>query len=214
VQQPALDSESDADLLVRYRDGDCAAFRRLVDAYHDRLVQFFFRLSWDRDRAEDLTQELFLKLMRGCQRYRPAGKLSTFVFRVATNLWIDHWRTQRQKARLVSLDLAAHDGPADIAGAEPGPHECAVDDEERCVLRRALATLTEPHRIVFELAVYQERPYGEISDLLHIPVGTIKSRMHNAVHALKALLAAAPGAAPVAAANDGRRRKRRAVGRG
>ena len=88
MQQTSHDSEADADLLVRYRDGDCGAFRRLVDDYQARLVQFFFRLCWDRDRAEDLTQELFLKLMHGCRRYRPAGKLSTFVFRVATNLWI------------------------------------------------------------------------------------------------------------------------------
>ena len=62
-------------------------------------------------------------------------------------------------------------------------------------LRQALESLTEPHRLVFELAVYQERPYGEISELLQIPVGTVKSRMHNAVAALKQLLAEQPPAA-------------------
>ena len=55
-------------------------------------------------------------------------------------------------------------------------------------MRRGLERLTEPHRLVFELAVYQERPYGEISELLRIPVGTVKSRMHNAVNALKEML--------------------------
>lgn len=188
VKKKLVDPDSDVDLLVRYRDGDANAFRLLVDHYQDRMLQFFFRLCWDRDRAEDLCQELFLKLMQGCRRYRPEGKLSTFVYRVATNLWIDHYRAQRPQPRLYSLDQVTLGGPGDVAGNDPSPPDCAVDDEERRVLRRALESLTEPHRIVFELAVYQERPYGEISELLKIPVGTIKSRMHNAVQALKQML--------------------------
>ncbi len=193
-----IDPDSNVDLLVRYREGDALAFRQLVDHYQDRMLQFFFRLCWDRDRAEDLTQDLFLKLMQGCRRYRPEGKLSTFVYRVATNLWIDHYRAQRPQPRLFSLDQATLGCAQDVAAAAPGPAECAVDDEERRVLRHALESLTEPHRIVFELAVYQERPYGEISELLKIPVGTIKSRMHNAVQALKRML----GSTEAAAADD------------
>lgn len=196
MKKKLIDPDADVDLLVRYRDGDANAFRQLVDHYQERMLQFFFRLCWDRDRAEDLTQELFLKLMMGCRRYRPEGKLSTFVYRVATNLWIDHYRAQRPQPRLYSLDQAALGTPIDVAGNGPGPDQLAVDDEERRVLRRALETLTEPHRIVFELAVYQERPYAEISELLKIPIGTIKSRMHNAVQALKLLLGSSDAAAP------------------
>lgn len=197
------DPDRDPDLLVRYRDGDASAFRALVDHYQARMVQFFYRLCWDRDRAEDLCQELFLKLMQGCRRYRPEGKLSTFVYRVATNLWIDHYRAQRPQRRLFSLDQAAYDGPAmDVPGHEPQPEQVAFDDEEKARLRKALETLTEPHRIVFELAVYQERPYAEISELLGIPVGTIKSRMHNAIAALKTILTAADEDARRRAAGD------------
>ena len=79
----------------------------------------------------------------------------------------------------------------DYAGDAPSPVEAASDEEERSRLRRCLDQLTEPHRLVFELAVYQERPYAEIAELLGIPVGTVKSRMHNAVQALKQLLGAA-----------------------
>ncbi|MCK5941171.1 MAG: sigma-70 family RNA polymerase sigma factor [Planctomycetes bacterium] len=182
------------DLLARYRDGDAQAFRELVDRYRDRMLQFFFRLCWDRDRAEDLTQELFIKLMLGSKRYRPEGRMATFVYRVATNLWIDHYRAQRPRPRFFSFDQVVHPdddrAPRQYAGDEPGPEEQMVDSEERAVMRRALERLTEPHRLVFELAVYQERPYGEISELLGIPVGTVKSRMHNATTALKEMLAA------------------------
>lgn len=189
MRKRIADPDRDPDLLLAYRGGDADAFRALVAHYQDRMVQFFYRLCWDRDRAEDLCQDLFLKLMQGCRRYRPEGKLSTFVYRVATNLWIDHYRAQRPHRRLFSLDQPAIDAPTiDVPGHEPDPSDLAAGDEEKARLRRAMESLTAPHRIVFELAVYQERPYAEIGQLLDIPVGTVKSRMHNAVAALKQLL--------------------------
>ena len=188
----AAPPNGEVDLLAAYRDGDAGAFRRLVDLYRERMLQFFYRLCWDRDRAEDLAQDLFLKLMLGSRRYRPEGRMATFVYRVATNLWIDHYRQQRPRPRMHSFDQVLHpdgdEAPRQYAGQDPSPHDQVADGEERAVLRRALERLTEPHRLVFELAVYQERPYGEISELLGIPLGTVKSRMHNATTALKQLL--------------------------
>ena len=102
TNQPAGDGE--VDYLARYRDGDAQAFRQLVDACRDRMLQFFYRLCWDRDRAEDLAQDLFLKLLRGSKRYRPEGRMMTFVYRCATNLWIDHYRQQRPRPRVISYD--------------------------------------------------------------------------------------------------------------
>jgi RNA polymerase sigma-70 factor (ECF subfamily) len=185
-------ANGDVDLLAMYRDGEPQAFRQLVDLYRERMLQFYYRLCWDRQRSEDLTQDLFLKLMLGSKRYRPEGRMTTFIYRVATNLWIDHYRQQRPRPRFHSFDQVVHpnddSAPRQYAGDTPTPDEQLSDGEERTAMRQALERLTEPHRLVFELAVYQERPYGEISDLLDIPVGTVKSRMHNAVHALKEML--------------------------
>lgn len=185
-------SPREVDYLARYQEGDRDAFRQLVDCYRDRMVQFFFRLCWDRDRAEDLAQDLFLKLLLASKRYRPEGKLVTFVYRVATNLWIDHYRQARPRPRFYSYDQAMlpnEDGPTrEYASDEATPAQHAADVEEKMALRRALDRLTEPHRLVFELAVYQQLPYAEISELLNIPVGTVKSRMHNSVAALKEAL--------------------------
>jgi RNA polymerase sigma-70 factor (ECF subfamily) len=185
--------EGEVDLLARYRDGEVGAFRQLVDLYRDRMVQFFYRLCWDRDRAEDLVQDLFLKLMLGSRRYRPEGRMATFVYRVATNLWIDYYRQLRPRPRFYSYDQVTlpgseGDGAREYAGPGQTPVEQLSDTEEKAAMRRALDSLTEPHRLVFELAVYQGRPYGEISEVLGIPVGTVKSRMHNAVQALKQML--------------------------
>ncbi|MBL8752111.1 MAG: RNA polymerase sigma factor [Planctomycetes bacterium] len=190
---PTSPADAEVDHLLRYREGDANAFRLLVDAYRDRMLQFFYRLCWDRDRAEDLAQDLFVKLMLASKRYRPEGRLSTFVYRVATNLWIDHYRQQRPRPRFQSLDqvvLPGDDTPTtvDVAGPTTTPPEQLGSGEEKAAMKQAMERLTEPHRLVFELAVYQERPYGEISELLGIPVGTVKSRMHNAVSALKQML--------------------------
>ena len=117
------------------------------------------------------------------------------MFRVATNLWIDHYRANGPKRRLFSLDQAVSNGFEPSAGhAARGvdtatPADAAEQNEERARLRGALEKLTEPHRLVFELAVYQELPYAEVGKILDIPVGTVKSRMHNSVKALKELLA-------------------------
>lgn len=190
---PKPEPDGSVDLLACYRAGDPTAFKQLVDQYRDRMLQFFYRLCWDRDRAEDLAQELFLKLLLGSRRYRPEGRLSTYVYRVAKNLWIDHYRQMKPRPRFYSYDQATlpgaeHDVPREYAGPGPTPIKALAEDEEKAAMRRALESLTEPHRIVFELAVYQELPYQEISDLLEIPVGTVKSRMHNTVLALKRLL--------------------------
>jgi RNA polymerase sigma-70 factor, ECF subfamily len=119
--------------------------------------------------------------------------MNTFVYRVATNLWIDNYRQQRPRPRMFSLDQVTHpdEGGAtrEFPGDTPQPHEQISDQEERASMRMALDRLTEPHRLVFELAVYQQRPYIEISELLGIPVGTVKSRMHNAVAAIKQAMA-------------------------
>ena len=180
-----------SDMLARFRDGDREAFEEIVGAFHARLVRFFYRLCWDRGRAEDLTQDLFLKLLRGAHKYRPQGRLPTFVFRVATNLWIDQYRAQKPRGRLYSLDQAMLKGEPVLSHAqrsgEAGPEamDQLIRKEERERLRHALCCLTEPHRLVFELAVYQQLPYAEISRVLEIPVGTVKSRMHNCVRALR-----------------------------
>jgi RNA polymerase sigma-70 factor, ECF subfamily len=188
--EPVLEADTAAtvDMLARYRDGDPDAFRAVVGEYEARLVRFFYRLCWDRGRAEDFTQDLFLKLLRGARRYKPQGRLSTFIFRVATNLWIDFYRSTKPRGRLYSLDQVMLTGePVVKTDRDPSaPGDRLILDEEKQQLRDAIESLTEPHRLVLELAIYQEMPYAQIGAVLEIPVGTVKSRMHNCVRALRA----------------------------
>ncbi|MFQ5503800.1 MAG: RNA polymerase sigma factor [Planctomycetota bacterium] len=187
------EEEVSEDLLLRFQLGEGEAFEAIVLRYQGSLTRFFYRLCWDLDRAEDFVQDVFLKLIRGANRYQPRGKLSTFLFRIATNRWIDYYRSRRPRPKLRSLNQGDPDEEQPLLtrlAAESGdPCEGLQKEDEQAVLREALNRLSLPHRLVFELAVYQGLPYADISEMLEIPEGTVKSRMHNTVKALKKLVA-------------------------
>lgn len=189
----------EVDLLARHRAGDAGAFRTFVESYRDRIVQFFYRLCLDRERAEDLAQDLFLKLLRRSDRYQAQGRMSVYVFRVATNLWIDHYRQNLPRPRIHSYDQVGAHGEstrAEFASAERSPAQQFVDQEDLAVLREALGRLPMTQRQVLELAVYQQLPYARVGEILGIPVGTVKSRVHHAVLALQGCLGRAALAVP------------------
>lgn len=180
------------DHLRRFQLGEATAFRDLVTEFRDRLVQFFYRLSLDRDRAEDLCQDVFVKLMRVAPRYRPEGRLSVFVFRIANNLWVDHCRRAMPRPRFHSLDqVLLPDGEsraAEVADGQPGPSQQVADRDEQGHVILALARLTDPHRQAVELVVFQQLTYAEAAVVLQVPVGTVKSRVHLAIAALRQLV--------------------------
>jgi RNA polymerase sigma-70 factor (ECF subfamily) len=180
------------DPLEALRDGDPRPFEALVRARAPRLVGFFRRLGAGRAEAEDLTQDVFLKLYRNAARYRPQGTVQAYCLRVAHNAWID--RRRRLAARPEAGPLPVADG-ADGPGtalepssreASPGEALEAGDEGER--LARAVAALPEGQAEVFELAVVQGLAYADVAAALEIPVGTVKSRVHHAVQRLRAAL--------------------------
>jgi RNA polymerase sigma-70 factor (ECF subfamily) len=191
--------EKSQDFMERFRLGDPRAFDTIVERFEAPLMRFFYRLCWDQGRAEDFTQEVFLRLLRSAHRYEARGRFSTFLYRIATNLWIDDYRSKKPKPRLYSLDASADEEQPlrdSVEAEQSSVLEDMVQEEQKVRMRRALDRLSQGHRLVFELAVYQGLPYPQISELLTIPVGTVKSRMHNAVKALKTLLAEREDVAP------------------
>ena len=186
--------DSNRDPLAALREGDPSLFEAFVAAESPVFLAFFRRLGAPRAEAEDLVQEVFLKLFRHAPTYQPTGKFQAFAFRVARNAWID-----RRRRRAVRPPRAAG-GPEDggptfePAADDPSPGLLAERDEEAGRVSAAMARLPETHRLVFELGVIEELPYSEISRILEIPEGTVKSRMFHAVRKLRDLLEGfAPG---------------------
>lgn len=148
------------------------------------FLSFFRRLGARRSEAEDLVQDLFLKLFCKARRYEARERFAAFAFRVAHNAWIDRAR------RNSGIPQAFLDREHQSAAPPQEPLESMARKEETQRLDAAVRALSEGHRLVFELGAVQELSYPEIASLLGIPVGTVKSRMFHAMRKLREALGA------------------------
>jgi len=184
----------DEALMDNVKKGDEEAFRTLVERHENRVFSFFFRRLDDAGLAEDLTLEVWHKIYQARSGYRPQAKFTTFLYRVVKNHWIDHIRVHANKpVKALSLDLTPGGGENDegsrlgelIRGTSEAPDARQLQRELAQKIREGLKRLNAGELSVFELAVYDEIRYAEISRILEIPVGTVKSRMHTSMRKLR-----------------------------
>ena len=142
--------------------------------FEKNLLNFFWRQGVSHSEGEDLVQETYLRLWKYRREYKPAAKLSTFLFLMARQVRIDALRRQTRRAN--REEAWGKEQPT-----SEGPKAFGVRED----VRWALCRISEPLRDVIELAVFQDLPYAEVGEILGIPVGTVKSRMHNALKELK-----------------------------
>ncbi|MCW8130686.1 MAG: sigma-70 family RNA polymerase sigma factor [Planctomycetota bacterium] len=184
--------KTDPELMREFRDGDETAFDKLVKRHQVGLLNFFYRLVWDHSLAEDLTQEVFMRLYTHKNEYEPQAKFTTYLYRIGRNCWIDYLRRTKSERKNVSLDAETPGGSA-LAETVPlrteDPQETARKEELADTLVEAIDELPEDHKLVFILSEVQGMKYHEIGETLGIPVGTVKSRMFHAVKRLKDSLA-------------------------
>jgi len=167
---------------------DDVQFERLVKQHQVGLLNFFYRLVWDRAVAEDLTQEVFLKLYTRRTGFEPRAKFSTYLYRVGRNCWIDWLRRTKHSRKNRSLDAEdnlGHTLAESVPNRSSAPQDGLQRSETSVRIQEALDSLPEEHRVVFTLSEMQGLRYEEIARTLGIPVGTVKSRMFHAVKRLK-----------------------------
>ncbi|HID76595.1 MAG TPA: sigma-70 family RNA polymerase sigma factor [Planctomycetaceae bacterium] len=184
---------SDEDLLLEYRScGDRRAFEELVHRYEHELYNYLRRFLGDAELAEDAFQATFLQVYLKCDRFEAGRRVRPWLYTVATNQAIDAQRRNRRH-RMISLDGRprgsgdGEDAPALvdlIDGSEPDPFERLESAERGEEVRRAVEELPEPLRQVLLLVYYQGMKYREAAEVLDIPVGTVKSRLHSAIRKL------------------------------
>ena len=187
--------DPDVALMLRFQQGDEGAFRELVDRHTDSLINFFTYQSGNRAVAEDCTQEVWSRMFRSRNDYEPRARFRTFLFRVARNLWIDTLRTGNRRRREIQISsdesgegAGGGDPLAFLAGPELPPDQHLREGELAGALARALGKLPSEMREVFILGGIEGVGYAEIADTLEIPIGTVKSRMFNAVRRLREML--------------------------
>ncbi len=173
----SVQPETDADfaLMAQVREHSADAFRRLLERHQRPLLNFFARMGAS-TAGEDLAQETFIRLWNYRTKYKPAAKFTTFLYTLARHVWLDYVRRQI-RFRLFS-DRYQQELPASTDGGL-GQLQRQLD------IQTALERLSPKLREVLVLAVHQGLSYDEISAILRIPVGTVKSRVSNALATLQ-----------------------------
>jgi RNA polymerase sigma-70 factor, ECF subfamily len=184
----------DADVAALAKEGREPAFRELVRRYERPVFSLIFRMVRDRETAEDLAQDTFIKVLNNIDRYRPEFKLSSWLFKIANNVTIDHLR-KRQLAT-VSLDGSPHAQTAaeaqatslDVESRGESALEAMESRELGSAIELAIAKLRPEYRSCILLRHVEGRSYEEIAATLDLPLGTVKTYIHRARHELREAL--------------------------
>ncbi len=183
------DKRSDADIVQAVLEGEIDAFEVLVQRYQKKVYNTVLRLAGHAAEAEDLSQEVFLKLYRGLSSFRGESSFSTYLYRIAANTAIDALR--RASPQAISLSAEDEEGePYELAlsDGEPLPLELLEREERRAAIREAIDALPPHHRTVIVLREIEGMSYQEIARVLSVEEGTVKSRINRARAGLRELL--------------------------
>ena len=179
-----LGSLSDSEVVQRFLDGEQRAFGELVDRYDSRLVNFVYRTVGDRERAQDLVQETFVRVYRHLHRFDQTKKFSTWIYTIASNLAKNELRN-RSRNPLVLFQTIKKNWDADHRPLEWEDEPLTPDDlfrkrHLREMVEKAVEELPEHHRLVFVLRELEGRTYEEIAEITDTNLGTVKSRLNRA----------------------------------
>lgn len=185
---------SDEELLIEYRrTGDQSVFSELVRRYERELYVFLCRRFKDETLAEDAVQMTFLRTHLNCERFQEGRRVRPWLYTIATNAGIDILRRRRHRASLsLHAPMGHPDGDATtmldtLPDDEPLPSECLMNHERNAGCREAVMQLPEKLQLVIELFYFRGLKYREVAEILSVPVGTVKSRIHDAVARLRVI---------------------------
>jgi RNA polymerase sigma-70 factor (ECF subfamily) len=179
---------TDEQLLVEHQRGNAAAMRALIARYQSELFTFLLRFVGDAGHAEDLFQDTFVLVHRHAATFDPSRRFRPWLFTIAANKARDFLRSLPRKNAANSPLLDAHgDGPTVLdlqPAADPGPPEILARQEEVARMKVCLAALPTLYREVVVLSYFHQFSYQEMADMLNVPLGTVKSRLHAAISQL------------------------------
>ncbi len=184
-----LDPKSDAAIMLRVAEGDEASFNYLATKYHRPMIHFLYRMVGNQAVAEELAQEVFLRVYRARSSYRAEARFTTWLYRIATNLAVNHARDTRHErsAQTVYLDQPDEETGTspDVADDEPTAEQQLLSDERMAAIRRHVMALPERQRTAVLMHKYQGMDYREIGDVLKLSESATKSLLFRAYQTLR-----------------------------
>ena len=182
---------SDHELVALAQKGNEKAYRELLGRYQRPVFSLIYRMLRDREQSEDLAQETFVRVFNNIDRYDPKYKFSSWIFKIATNLTIDHIR--KKEVATVSIDGSRYAVTADeieastitVASGDENPEELLEAKELGESIEQAIGALRAEYRTAILLRHVEGREYQEIADIMSLPLGTVKTFIHRARHELR-----------------------------
>ena len=199
-KMPFVDTDPDVQLMLRFQQGDEDGFLKLFSKYQTRIIHFCFRFCGDRTLAEDLAQDVFLRVYRGAVRYRPKAKFITWLYRIAVNVCLNDARKQKKAWLFRSLDRVdrptrpgAADDPDGRMPEYADTNSISAEDEmalrERDEkIKAALTKLPDEQRAAVLLRIYDDFSYREIADQMAVSEGKVKTLIFRGRQQMKEAL--------------------------
>ncbi|HXN19122.1 MAG TPA: sigma-70 family RNA polymerase sigma factor [Candidatus Binatus sp.] len=186
-------TRSDVQLMLDVKAGDDRSFDLLLQKYRTPLVNFLYRMVRDTATAEDLAQEVFLRVYRARKQYSPSAKFTTWLFRIATNLALNSVRDNRHRQKDVSIDAASSPdedaAPMQLRAPEMRIDEHMIERDRADYIRKVISELPEKQRVAVLLHKYEEMDYAEIARILECSESALKSLLFRAYETLRVQLA-------------------------
>ena len=179
---------SDEILIKKFQEGDVGAYNQLVFRFKDRLLNFIYRFVNDLDLAEDLVQDTLLKLYTHKDSYQEIAKFSTWLYTIAANLARTELRKKKRRKTFSVTELSREDREFIIASSDVDPSEDLSSQNFEKSVQQALAELPDDFKTIIILRDIQELSYDEISKIVDVPLGTVKSRINRGRVKLQQLL--------------------------
>lgn len=177
----------DDELVELFQDGETEAFDIILKRYSAAIIRFFYRICWQRELAEDLAQEVFIKLHNALHKYNTRGRFKPYIYKIAKNVWIDFLRSKKSKMDLQKSSFDSEDFLHNLLTKDPSAEEIVYYKEKLEILQNVIEKLSTEQKMVFML-YNEDMKYSEISKSLSIPEGTVKSRLHHVFNKLKKAL--------------------------
>ena len=179
----AMDTQTtDANLIRRYLAGQDRAFDKLFKRYERPLFSFILRFVRDREGAEDLFQQTWMKVIKALPQYEERGSFSSWLFGIANNCCVDH---ARKKARSKVDDLTSSEGMDRLPNPHPNPEDTVIKKEQKAWLEQAVEQLPQEQKQVVLMRLFGQLPFKEIARVVNCPLNTVLGRMHYALKNLR-----------------------------
>ncbi len=172
-------TSTDEEVMARFQAGDSLAFEEIVVRFKDRIYNFLFRFFSREEMAEDILHDTFLRVYKKKHLYRPIARFSTWIFTIAKNLALTEIKRQRTQQTYPISTMGFNSGEYQIPGDFHRPDELIESEVTERVIQQALGSLPSHYRTVVILRDIEDLSYHEISQILEVPVGTVKSRVNR-----------------------------------